>query len=365
MVSRNSDKMKKFLSLLFLFTALYAESQILPFQDYTDFLKVFYKGQARQLELQRVNSYAFGDHILAYLDNRNDLRYYDGENIRTATNMIVNYKVSDTYLAYKISNGLFYIENGQPKNLCMFTGNFIVKDSLILFEDTQYNTWNVVHKGRVRPLYQSTGTLASPAYVGENIIAFKDNGDVYRIFHNGTVYEFGVWMSPIEFAVGTDIACFNDPTMNSFAVFEKGEFMDVEPQFAKSYKSGKDFIVYLDINGNLMYYSKGKKQELSSFPTSYDVIDDAIIFTENNYSYTFYQGERKLLCNYIPKDYLLKNKVICFRNIMGGVSAFVDGKVVELTTQQDSEYVISGNYVMVSLFNRSYLIYADGKIYNF
>src|SRR5690606_8188981 len=115
---------------------------------------------------------------------------------------------------------------------------------------------------------------------------------------------------PIKFAAGTDILCFNDPTMNTFVVFENGEFMDVEPQFAQSYKSGRDFIVYQDINGNLMHYAKGKKSLLSNFPKTYDVVDDVVYFIENGFPHTFYNGEKTRIYNNIPADYKLKNKVI-------------------------------------------------------
>lgn len=320
-------------------------------------------GQSRQLEYQRVLSYAYGDNILAYTDNKNDLKFYDGKNVQTATNMNVEYKVSDTYLVFKVATGLYMIEDGKPRNLSMFAGDYIVKDSLVLFEDTRMNTWNIVYKGMVRQLYQSTVALTSPAYVGDNIVVFKDNGDVYRVFYKGQVYEFGVWMDPIKFSSGGNVACFNDPTMNTFAIFENGEFLDVEPQFAKTYKAGRNFIAYEDVNGNLMYYSKGQKATLSEFPKSYDVNDNMVFFVENMYAYTYYQGEKVLVCNYIPKDYKLKNDIIAFRNIMGGVSAFIDGKIVELTTQQDSEYEISGNSVLVKLFNRSYIVYMKGQSY--
>lgn len=355
--------MKKLFVISFLSVCSFAFGQVIPFVDYNDYLKVFYMGQARQLEYQRVLSYAYGDNILAYIDNKNDLKVYDGKNSYTATNMNVNYKVSDTYLAFNVSNGLYVIEDGKPRNLSMFAGNYIVKDSLVLFEDTRFNTWNILYKGMTRQLYQSTSQLSDPAYVGDNIVVFKDNGDVYRVFYKGQLYEFGVWMDPIKFATGTNVACFNDPTMNTFAVFENGEFLDVEPQFAKSYKAGRDFIAYEDVNGNLMYYSKGKKVTLSEFPKSYSVVDNVVFFVENMYMYTYYQGQKTLVCNYIPKDFLLKNDVIAFRNLMGGVSAFVNGKVVELTTQQDSEYEISGNAILVKLFNRSYLVYNNGQLY--
>lgn len=355
---------------IFFFTlimfSLLGNTQILPFMDVNDYLKVFYKGQARQLEFQRVNSFQFGDHVLAYQNSANDLMYYNGENVKKVTNLIVNYQLSDTYLVVKASNGLYIVDNdGKPRNLTMYANNFIVKDSLVLFEDTQLNSWNIYYKGNVRTLFQSTGLLSIPAFVGDNIVVFKDNGDEWKVFYKDKIYTFGVWMSAINFVAGTNIACLNDPTMGTFAVFENGEFMDVEPQFVKSYKAGKDFIVYEDINGGLMYYSKGEKLKITSFPSSYDVVDEVILFTENGRTYTFYDKEKVELCSYIPKDYLLKNQTICFRNIMGGVTCFINGKLIELTTQQDSKYVISGNYVLVELFNRSYLVYADDKTYEF
>jgi hypothetical protein len=66
----------------------------------------------------------------------------------------------------------------------------------------------------------------------------------------------------------------------------------------------------------------------------------------------------------MPKDYLLKNGVFAFRNIAGGVSAYVNGKVQEITLQGDSEYSIYGNIVLVKLFNRSYIVLKDGEVFN-
>jgi hypothetical protein len=53
--------------------------------------------------------------------------------------------------------------------------------------------------------------------------------------------------------------------------------------------------------------------------------------------------------------------VFAFRNILGGVSALVDGQVHEITNQADAEYEIFGNVVLVKLFNRSYIVFKDGR----
>jgi len=75
----------------------------------------------------------------------------------------------------------------------------------------------------------------------------------------------------------------------------------------------------------------------------------------------FRMEKKKEVCNFIPKDYLLKNNVFAFRNIAGGVSAFVNGSVKEITLQGDSDYSIYGNIVLVKLFNRTYIVLKDGE----
>ena len=61
---------------------------------------------------------------------------------------------------------------------------------------------------------------------------------------------------------------------------------------------------------------------------------------------------------------ILKNNVLVFRNIIGGVSALVDGKVEELTTFQNAEYEIYGNSVLVKLANQTSVVYYNGKLYS-
>ena len=75
----------------------------------------------------------------------------------------------------------------------------------------------------------------------------------------------------------------------------------------------------------------------------------------------FQKNEKIKVCNFIPADYLLKNNVFAYRNIMGGVSAIVDGVNYELTNQADSQYEIYGSSVIVKLFNNSYIVLKNGK----
>ena len=115
----------------------------------------------------------------------------------------------------------------------------------------------------------------------------------------------------------------------------------------------------------MFHYQNGVKTQLSNFTSElWDVKDDIVIWSENSFIYSFSNKVKVNVCNYMPEDYLLKNNVFAFRNIMGGVSAFVDGKVIDISYQKDATYEIYGNSVIVQLFNSSFIVLKNGIKYN-
>lgn len=355
--------MKKISVLIFLVTAISGFSQkVIPFEDFNYYFRTFENENFRQLEFQRIKEYKAGDDLIAYIDNRGNLRLYDGNERKDISNMNVQYQVSDHLMAYNIGPTLNMWDDGKLQTLTYFSRNYEVKDSIIVFEDTRFNTVNVYWNKQVYTLYTLTGDLYMPVAIGDNIVAFKDNGNYYKVFWRGQIYDLGVWNGVIEFQADTDILCFNDPTTRTFALFENGQFLDVEQFYMKKYKSGRGFLVYEDLNGNLMYYKDGEKVQLTNFSASFwEVKDDLVVWGENSFVFAYQNGQKIQVTNFTPKDYLLKNNVFAFRNIMGGVSALVDGKVSEITNQTDSEYEIYGNSVLVKLFNRSFIVFKNGR----
>lgn len=338
--------------------------KVIPFEDFNNYFRTFENDNFRQLEFQRIKEFQAGDDLVAYIDNRGNLRVYDGNERQDISNMAVSYKISDHLMAYNIGPTLNMWDDGKLQTLTYFAKDYEVRDSLIVFEDTRFNTVSVYWNKKTYQILQLTGDLYMPVSIGDNIVAFRDNGNYYKVFYRGEIYDLGVWNSTIEFQTGCNILCLNDPTTRTFAVFENGEFMDVEQFYMKKYQSGRGFIVYEDLNGNLMYYKDGEKFQLSNFSAStWEVKDDLVVWTENSFTYAFQNGKKIKVASFIPKDQRIKNNVFAFRNQIGGVSALVDGVVHELTTQMDAEYEIYGNSVLVKLFNRSFIVFKGGKIY--
>jgi hypothetical protein len=356
----------KHLYLLFFLSFFFQEisvAQVAPFQDFSGYFKTFYKDNVRTLEHQRVNSFQAGDNLVAYIDARGNFKVYDGEHTEQISIQEVSFKNSDFLLAWKIGSGIFSYDKGVKKMLTAFGGDFVVTDSMVIFQDTRFKTLNVLYRGDIIQLMQQTGEMTMPESIGENIIAFKDNGDVYRIFWNGKLFEVGGSSLEIVFNSGTDIVCFNDAINKTFAVFDKGTFIDIESMYMKNYKSGRGFIVYEDLSGNLWKYQSGNKSNLTNFCSGvWEVKDDLVMWNENALMYTIYKDEKVQICNYLPARYFLKNKTVAYKNNIGGVSVFIDGKNTMITNQTDSDFTIYGNSVLVELFNKSFLYFSDGKL---
>lgn len=350
--------------LLICATSVAFTQKVIPFVDFNNYFRTFENENFRMLEFQAIKEFKAGDEFVAYIDNRGNLRIYDGENRKDISNLNVEYEVSDHLMAYKIGPTLNMWEEGKLQTLTYFARNFAVMDSIIVYEDTRFNTVNVYWNKQKIVLYTLTGDLYMPIAIGDNIIAFKDNGNFYKVFWQGNIFDLGVWNNKIDFQAGSDMLCFNDPTTRTFALFEKGQFLDVEPFFVPKYKSGRGFLVYEDLNGNLILYKDGKKTQLSNFAASnWEVKDDLVVWSENSFFYAYQNDSKVQVANFKPKDFEIKNNTLVFRNILGGVSALVDGKVEELTNQMDAGYKIYGNSVLVELFNKSFIVYSNGRKY--
>lgn len=339
-------------------------AQQAPFVDFSNYFRTFYKNNFRQLEFQPVLRYEASDNLTVYVDFKGDFKVYDGDQTIALSNQQVNYVLGDNILALNIGPTLFQYVDSQKKLLTTFADRYQISDSLLVYEDTRFNSLNVINGEKKTELYQVISNLEMPVGLGDNTLVFKDNGDYYKIFWRDSIYDFDVYARKIEFSCGRDIVCFNDPINRSFTVFDKGFYLDLEPIFAKKHAAGRGFVAYETIQGELWYYANGEKQKLSNFsPDFWQVTDDLVIWNENSFVYSLEKGVKRQLLNYIPQTYKMKNHTYVFKNFMGGVSVYDGREVRELTKQQQAEFDIYGNTVLVKLFNRSFLVYNEGKVY--
>jgi hypothetical protein len=358
--------MKYFLSFvcsIVLFFGATAQD-VVPFIDFNGFFKSYQNGFFRQIEFQRVSEFKTGDDIVAYINYRGNLTVFDGSKPEEISNVVVEYKVSDHLMTWKIGPTLNLWDAGEKRTLTFFADQYVVRDSIVVFNDTRYNSVQAYYNGEVYELYKSSGTVSMPDMIGENIVAFRDNGNYNKIFWNGEIYDLDVWHDRYTYSAGTDIVAFNDPVNGTFAIFEGGEFLDVENFRMNSYQAGRGFVVYENVNNDLMIYQNGSTEKLTNFGASfYEVKDDVVIWRENGFTYGYANGQKFELAKYRVTDYKLKNNVIAFRNIIGGVDALVEGKLKNLSTLQNVAFTIHGDAVLLESFNSTFSLYIDGREY--
>ncbi|MBM3160462.1 MAG: hypothetical protein FJZ66_03920 [Bacteroidetes bacterium] len=370
--------MKIKIALVFLGFYLNSLAQgIVPFMDFNNFLSSYENGFFRQIEIQPISNLKTGDELAAYLDLRGNLRLYDGKERRDITLLNATYEVSDHILAYMIAGGLKAWVDGKNFNLTSFASEYAVKDSLVVFLDGRTRSTNVFWNKQSIMLANIFDKLEMPEFIGDNLVIYKDASQTYNVFWKGRNYEIGLFnqefkgfpgtdgRGQITFSVGCDVFCFNDPFTQSFVVFEDGEMKDIESLPVQKFMAARGFVAYEDINGNLWHYRKGVKTPLSNFgATKWMAKDDLVTWVENSYFFAYSDGVKTEVANYSPQDFQLKNNILAFRNILGGVDAFVDGKVVNITNQLDSEYMIFGNKVLTLLPNKSAIVYENGTKYS-
>ena len=339
--------------------------EVFPFVNTMHYLKSFQNGQSRQVDYLKPIAIQYSKEIIAYIDNKSDFIVYDGKTKEKLTGFANDFKIGINLLAWNTGPIVYAWDNGKKRILTEFGGRYEVSDSLIVFEDKKENSIKAYYNGQIYDIYYSISTLAFPQYIGSNTIAYRGNGGVHYAFIAGKTVEIGVINDPVKYSPGVNLIAFNDPYNQSFAVAFQNEVLNVEETMVESYKTGYNTIVYKDRNRNLKGYINNKMVTLSSFSSFYEVFRNMVVWGENGVFYTYVDGQRYEIANYIPENYKLRDGIIAFRNLSGGVSAFFNKQVKVISNLRDAAFQVNGNTIRVQVNKNNYMFFKNGKTYQF
>lgn len=351
-----------FIILVFISFQLNAQ-KVFPMLDNRDYFKSFHEGQTRQLDYLKPIDVKYSEEIIAFIDNKSDLYVYDGRTKEKLTGLANDYKIGMNLVAWNTGPIVSVWENGRALTLTQFGRRYEVSDSLVVFEDLRDNAMRVYYKGEIHDLYYSVTDLFMPQYIGSNTVAFRGNGNVHYAFIQGKIVEIGVFNEAIEYAAGANLVVFNDPFNQSFAVAFRHQVLDVEPTMVRNYKAGYDMFVYLDRNNNLKAYIDGELTTLSTYASSYEVFRDMVVWIENGVLYTYKNGVRYEIANYIPEDYKIRDGIVAFRNLNGGISVFHNNEVEIVSNLTGAPFEVNGNTVRVQVHKGNYVFFKNGFTY--
>lgn len=356
--------MKVSIVILFIMVFGFARAQnVFPYVDNRQYFKSFKEGFSTQIDHLPPIEYKYSEEIIAFIDNKSDLMIFDGKKSEKLSGMANGYEIGINLVAWNTGPVISVWENGQKQILTYFGRRYEVSDSLVVFEDERDNAIRVYYRGNIYDLYYSVGRPYFPQYIGPNTVVFEGNGGVYYAFNSGKILEIGSFNGPAKFAPGANLVVFNDPFNQSFAVAFREEALDVETMNAIDYQAGYDIFAYTDINHNLKAYIDGELVELSSNASFYQVYRDLIVWGENNTFFTYNNGTRYEIANYIPDEFQLRDQIVAFRNLNGGVSVFHNNKVEIVSNLTGAPFKVNGNTVQVQVSKGNFDYFKNGYRY--
>jgi len=334
------------------------------YSDYRDYFYVFDDGLSRELEYLPVRSYKVGGNTIAYLDDMgNFIVYYKGRKITMEKYEIRNYFVTRNMVIYTLESQLIVFDNGRRKTLMYYPAYYAFGDSIVAFYDKSSNYLKVYYNGEISEIEDAlAGSPVKSMLVGDNIIAYKDHADYFKIFYRNKLYDQAYNIS--SFSVGRNTVAYVEEATSEFKAFYKGDTYNLETFPPRSFKVGDDMVAYIDESGSFKVFSGERTYEISSFePEFYKVVDNMLVYSEDNFLKVFTDGESYTLENYIPSQYYIAENVVAFIDRDEHLIGFYGGKLLTLSYEDIDNIEVSGNTVSFTVGVHTNKIFYKGHIY--
>ncbi|MFP4663094.1 MAG: hypothetical protein ACLFM1_01580 [Bacteroidales bacterium] len=358
--------MKNIIFLLFGFCFLPGHSQDLAvYTDYLDKVQLFDGGEFTELEHLPLKSYQIGNTCLGYEDNAENFKIYYNHYTHKINSFVSNYTVTDNLVAFNLNSQLKVFDQGNTETLSTLVGKYAVGDEMVAFFDRQQQIFKVYYMGEVFELYDGlAGDEATKFSVGENTMIYRDNRNYLNLFYQGEIFDLLYEDRAVSYKVGRDMAAWVEAPMNNFHVFHKGNFIELETFEPKSYSIGDGFLAYLDSNDYLKIYD-GEEIITVTFdtPGMYEVIDELLIYTIQDYFKVYWQGQSYTLENFKPENYVCDMNILAWEDEQGNLKVFDRGRIGTISYEDINTLECHGHTVFYSYGVQSNDIYWHGDIY--
>lgn len=352
---------------LFIANAVNSSAQnITTFTDANRRLYEFNAGNVQQIYYQLTKDVLVSTKHICIVDSKGDVYVYvNGEKklIAQTHSEIVN---TDHLLFVRTATVLRIVDQDSIHMISPNAISWGVGDSLVLFQDIIGGYVRYYYQHEIVELSMMVGNYPiMPGEVGSNVFIFKANGGNNSVFWHGKFYDLFNSTSPTIFSSGQDVVAFNDPINNTFAAFDNGYIIDLERQFAKTYKAGDNFIYYLDANDVHKVVREERVMELGLNLQVVEVTDSLVLYTDIGATKVWYNEKIYQIFNNKITDYQTDGGIIAYKNAVGGVSAFIRGKEIDITKTRVDNFKLVGSTILLQFGPSSYSIWWNGKIYDF
>ncbi|MDD3740862.1 MAG: hypothetical protein PHH30_06440 [Bacteroidales bacterium] len=354
------------LSIMGIFWAFSVQSQDISFfNDYLNNVEIFSAGDTKQIEHLPLKSYSVGNNMLAYEDNSGNLKIYYNHYLHQISSFTSSYKTSDNLAAIKMNTQLKVFDDGSIKSLTINLTDYFLGDDILVWFDDYEKRLKAYYNKEIYDLDDAlaTGTM-NEVTIGENIVAFVDSQGYLNVFYDGNIERICFSERVKSISAGRDIIVFVEEPVNNFQAFYFGDLIDLEGFEPVSFKTGDQFVAYVDVNNYLkVFYDFSTETVSFDVPDFYETNDELMVFSVQNYFKIWHKGKIFTLESYIPQDYKMNNNVLAYIDQLGNLK-FFNGETVEtISYEKVTSFEIHGSIVKYSFGVNSEHIYYQGKTY--
>lgn len=349
---------------------LASQSQYLAaFNDNLDHFWVFEAGMFTQVEHLAIQEYQVGGILVAYLDGSGKLKIYrNGETKTLMDGNPIKFTATDYLLGYSLYEQLNVYDNGKIKVLSTECNGYVVKDSLVAWNNKIKKTLQVYYNGRIITLIDGLLYFPLESYmVGDNTIAFVNSStEEFYIFYLGRLRLIDSFVEDIIYQAGRDIVAYMDIPKQSFNVFYRGEVTELDVFQPRSFQVGDEVMAYVDNLGKLKYFENGEVTTISSYePKFYTVEDKVLVFEEQGFFKTVCNGQVYVIERYIPQPYLIDFNTIAYLDQSSFVKVFQNCETVTISYEKVKEIDLIRDLVIYVLGINKTKIYFNGTAYEY
>lgn len=341
--------------------------QLAAYQDNQGRFYIFDNGRSVQAEYLPVKRFSIGGSCVLYTDNRNRLKmYYKGEITELEVNSVDHFEALDYLSVYNIGGVVRIIENGNITTVGTHAVQLQAEDSLVTFYDSSQKLLAVYYKGKIHML--------EDVLAGRNIILFKSGDNMVawvssttrdlKVFYRGKTTVIEPFISGGKFLAGRDILAWVNQSDMKFRVFCRGNVYQTEEFPPESWLTGDGLVAYVDNTGSFKVFDNGETMDISSFPPDfYEVRNRMVIYGEQGYFKVWYNNRSYTLETWIPDKWEAEWNTVIYRDLNRNVKIFSGGETKVLTYDLAEEIHLYRDIVVVNKGMNNHNVYYRGKKY--
>ena len=338
-----------------------------PLTAYVDFqnqLMVWDNGFIHKEDFLPPTSMKIGRCAIPYLDNSRSFKIYYNHSVRSINNGFTNaYYATDDLVAFLNQKSLNVFDRGQIIHLAGVCDQYFVADSVILYLDSYKDEYRAYYNGHTYPVesYIPDSTL-SHLKVSDNIIAFDNFEDLFRIFYHGVLIaqeDYPVY----SFDAGRNTVAYVDADQK-FKIFHNGQTFVIDDYPPISYKAGDDMVAFVTSDGYFKVFYSDSLRTIGFMNPTYQVADHILAYKDPTGSFNiFYKGKITQMENYYPTNYVAQYNSVAYINSRNTLRLFTAGKTYDVTNAELTHWQLNYDVITYQVGQGIFKVFYKGMEY--